>query len=136
MTEIIREHDTTARHTTVWPRVRFGFAALYAAGFLIHVGLALFRPTAYRPFADESPFGWVRDGWHDVFLAEPRLWALLLAAGELAIAVALLVRPRIGYLAVAGFTVALALFGWGFLTWCVPALIVVLLSMLREERTP
>jgi hypothetical protein len=95
----------------------------------------LFRPTIYRPFADESPFGWVSDGWQDVFMAEPRVWALLLAAGELLIAVLLLIRPRLGYLAVVAFTVALALFGWGFLIWCVPTLAVVLLSMVREERT-
>lgn len=132
MTATIPTGERRRTHGT--PLVRRGFAALYGVGALIHTGFALFRPTIYRPFADGSRIGWVRDGWHDVFMAEPRLWALVLAAAELTIAVLLLRSPRPGYLAVIGFTVALALFGWGFLIWCVPALALATVSMLMERK--
>jgi hypothetical protein len=97
--------------------------------------LALFRPSVYRPFADESAFGWVRDAWRDIFMAEPRLWALLLAAGELLIAVLLLTRAMLGYVLVALFTLSLVLFGWGFLLWSGPFLAAVLLAMILERRS-
>src|SRR5262245_34895559 len=114
--------------------LRYGIAAIFASGAVIHTGLALFRPSVYRPFADESPFGWVRTTWRDVFMAEPRLWGLVLAAGELLIAVLLLTRAMLGYVLVILFTLSLVLFGWGFLLWSGPFLAAVLLAMILERH--
>lgn len=119
----------------LWTGVRLGLAVVYGAGTVIHLALATWWPGVYRPFADDAHFGWVRDGWRDVFMANPSTWAILLALGEALIAVLLLTRPRLGYAAVCVFTVALALFGWGFLLWCGPVLAVVLTAMIREGRT-
>jgi len=120
---------TTLQHKIVQPdpiRVRStilaGFVLIFGLGAFVHAGLAIGNPTAYRPFADAALFGWVRDGWQDIFMAAPRLCALLLAAGELLIAVLLIVARRLGYSAVIVFHLALMLFGWGFWLWCVPAL--------------
>jgi hypothetical protein len=129
---------TTAQEspgTRLGPLLRYGIAAIYFSGAIIHTGLALFRPSVYRQFADESAFGWVRDAWRDIFMAEPRLWALLLAAGELLIAVLLLTRAMLGYVLVVLFTVSLVLFGWGFLLWSGPFLAAVLLAMILERRS-
>jgi hypothetical protein len=117
----------------LWRAVRLSLAALYGAGTLIHVWLGTFRPETYRHFADGAP-DWVRNAWRDVFMAEPRSWALALATGELLIAVLLLAWPRLGYLAVLGFTAALVLFGWGFLIWSGPVFALVLTAMVRERR--
>lgn len=107
---------------TIWRAIHWGFVALFASGACIHVILALATPRSYDGFADASFFGWVRDGWQNVFMAHPTLWALLLAAAELTIAVLLVKAHRIGYVAVILFHLALMLFGWGFWLWCVPAL--------------
>ena len=114
--------------------IRYGIAVLYAAGAVIHIGLGMFRPQTYRSFADESVLAFVRDGWHDVFMAQPRAWALLLAAAEAVIAVLLLEWRVLGYAAVVLFTAALVLFGWGFLWWSGPFLVVVVLAMVLERR--
>ena len=99
-----------------------GFVLMFGLGAFVHVGLAIGNPTTYRPFADAALFGWVREGWEDVFMSDPRLCALLLGAGELLVAVLLIVARRIGYTAVIAFHLALMLFGWGFWLWSVPAL--------------
>ena len=114
-------------------RIRCGIALLYAAGSVVHVLFGMFRPGIYRSFAGESEWRFVRDGWRDVFMAEPRAWALLLAAGEAVIAVLLLQWRAAGYTAVALFTVALVLFGWGFLWWSGPFLALVVLAILLER---
>ena len=106
----------------VWTTIHHGFLAIFGAGAFVHLGLALWAPQTYEPFADAALFGWVRDGWQDIFLANPTFWALLLAAGELTIAVLLVVSRRAGYVAVIAFHLALMLFGWGFWLWAVPAL--------------
>lgn len=115
--------------------LRYGIALLYAAGAVVHVLLGTFRPQSYRSFADESVLSFVRDGWHDVFMAQPRAWALMLAAGEAVIAVLLLEWRVLGYVVVVLFTAALVLFGWGFLLWSAPFLAVVVLAMVLETRS-
>lgn len=106
----------------VWRAIHWGFTALFAFGAVVHCVLALTNADSYRPFADDALFPWVYDGWQTIFMAYPSLWALLLAAAELTIAVLLVKVPRIGYLAVIAFHLALMLFGWGFWLWSVPAL--------------
>jgi len=105
-----------------WRTIHWGFVALFASGSVVHLFLALAGPDAYRPFADAALFDWVYDGWQNIFMAYPSLWALLLAAAELIIAILLVKAPRVGYLAVIAFHLALMLFGWGFWLWCIPAL--------------
>ena len=105
-----------------WRAIRWGFAGIFGGGALVHASLALWSPEGYRPFADAALFGWVSDGWQNIFMANPTLWALLLGAAELIIAMLLVSKPRAGYLAVVAFHLALMLFGWGFWLWCVPAL--------------
>jgi hypothetical protein len=133
----IRDAEVVAERAGSRPgrTLRYGIAAIYASGAVIHTGFALFRPGVYRPFADESPFGWVRDAWRDIFMAEPRMWALLLAAGELLIAILLLRRAVLGYVVVVLFTLSLVLFGWGFLLWSGPFLAAVALAMILERKS-
>jgi hypothetical protein len=135
MRAVVKDREQTQDPRESLSRVlRYGIAAIYASGAVIHTGFALFRPGIYRPFADESAFGWVRDAWRTVFMAEPRLWALLLAAGELLIALLLLTRATLGYVVVVLFTLSLVLFGWGFLLWSGPFLTAVLLAMILERK--
>ena len=68
-------------------------------------------------------------------MADPRLWALLLGAGELLIAALLIFARRLGYLAVIAFHLALMLFGWGFWLWCVPALAFAVPAAVHTFRT-
>jgi hypothetical protein len=118
----------------VWTAIHRGFVGLFAGGALVHVWLALRSPETYRVFADQALFGWVSARWQDVFMADPRLWALLLAAGELTVAILLVVVRRWGYVAVIAFHLALMLFGWGFWLWSVPVLCVAVPAALREFR--
>jgi hypothetical protein len=101
----------------------------------VHVGLVAARPQVYRHFADGALFGFVRSGWRDVFMANPTMWGLALAAGETAIGVLLLRRDRwanLGWGAVIGFQLALMLFGWGFWLWSVPALAILVPLAIRD----
>lgn len=113
---------TSPDSVTVYRAIHWGFTALFGAGACVHMFLAVTTPESYRPFADAALFDWVYDGWQDIFMSHPSLWALVLATAELAIAVLLVKSPRAGYLAVIAFQLALMLFGWGFWLWSVPAL--------------
>jgi hypothetical protein len=114
--------QTTSAAAPVWRAIHWCFVALFGSGACVHVYLALTTPDSYRGFADAALFSWVYNGWQNIFVTHPTLWALLLAAAELSIAVLLVVSPRIGYLAVIAFHLALMIFGWGFWLWCVPVL--------------
>jgi hypothetical protein len=118
----------------VWRAINWGFLAMFGAGAFVHAGLALGNPDAYQPFADGALFGWVYDGWQNVFMAHPTVWALLLGAGELVIAALLVFARRAGYVAVIGFHLALMLFGWGFWLWSVPALAFAVPAAVHEFR--
>ena len=48
----------------------------------VHLGLVAADPQVYGPFADSGLFPFVRTGWHDVVMANPALYGLLLIAGE------------------------------------------------------
>jgi hypothetical protein len=118
-----------------WRLIHRAFVALFGLGALVHAGLALTTPDSYRPFADAAFFDWVYDGWQNIFMAHPTLWALLLGAGELLIAVLLVEARRLGYVAVIVFHLALMLFGWGFWLWCVPALAFAVPATVHEFRS-
>jgi len=101
----------------------------------IHVGLVAADTEVYRHFADGGLFPFVRSGWADVFMAHPAIWGLLLAAGEITLGVLLLLggRPaKVGWVAVMAFQVLLMLFGWGFWTWSLPALALLVWGARRE----
>jgi hypothetical protein len=121
--------------TLVWRAIHRGFVAIFGIGAFVHVGLALGSPDQYRPFADAALFDWVHDGWQNIFMADPRLWALLLGTGEFVVAMLLILAPRLGYLAVVVFHLALMLFGWGFWLWCLPALAFAVPATVHAFRT-
>jgi hypothetical protein len=125
---------TPAASATVWRAIHWGFVALFAAGACVHVFLALTAADSYAAFADAAFFNWTYHGWQNIFMANPTLWALLLAAAELTIAVVLVKAPLIGYLAVIAFHLALMLFGWGFWLWSVPALAIAIPAALHSFR--
>ena len=119
---------TTADSTTVYRAIHWGFIALFGSGAAVHFFLALTTPDSYSPFADGALFDWVYDAWQHIFMPHATTWALLLALAELTIAVLLVKTPRVGYLAVIAFHLALMCFGWGFWFWSVPALAIALLA--------
>lgn len=112
------------RHTALGRRIVGG---LFLWGSGIHIGIAAADPSTYRHFADGGLFGFVRQGWANIFMADARAWALALACAELAAGVLLLTRGRAvatGWAAVIVFHVLLMLFGFGFWLWSLPALAV------------
>lgn len=97
--------------------------AFYTCMAGVHIGIVSADTGFYGAFADESPWGFVRTGWSEVFMANPQAWGLAVAAGEILIGVLLLVggRPaRAGWVLTLVFQALLVLFGWGFLLWSVP----------------
>lgn len=119
----------------VWKAIHRGFVMIFGLGAFVHAGFAIGDPQAYRSFADTALFDWVFRGWQDIFMADPRLWALLLGAGELLIAALLIFARRLGFAGVVVFHLALMLFGWGFWLWCVPALAFAVPAAVHEFRT-
>jgi hypothetical protein len=92
----------------------------------VHLGLVAADPQVYRHFADEALFGFVRDGWQQIVMADPAIYGLLLMVGEVALGTALLIggRPaRAGWIGVIVFHALLLLFGWWAWVWALPALL-------------
>lgn len=105
-----------------------GLGGFYLCTAGINAGLAMADAQVYRHVADRGLFSFVREGWADIVMAHPVVWALLLAGGEAAIGTALLLGggfARVGWVAVLAFQALLMLFGWGFWLWSVPALLLV-----------
>ncbi len=99
------------------------------------MGVAAIDPSSYRHFADAAVMAWVERGWNEVFMANPRMWGLAVAAGELTLGLLLLrggYAAKIGWLGVIGFHLALVLFGWGFLIWSAPALAALVVLTWRD----
>jgi hypothetical protein len=140
----ISEHPATTRttHPPASSRpVLIGRGRLAVGGFFlmtggVHLGMVSADPTVYRHFADHALFGFVRDGWRDVFMAHATFWGLCLMALELTLGVLLLAGPRtaaVGWAGVIAFHVLLMLFGFGFWVWSVPAL-ALLVHLARSDR--
>ncbi|HJR37414.1 MAG TPA: hypothetical protein VJ819_03435 [Nocardioidaceae bacterium] len=118
----ITARPRTARHPGLARRVVGGF---YLSMGGVHVGIVAVDPTVYRSFADAAYLSFVRTGWNEIFMADPRMWGLALALGETLLGTALLVGGgwgRLGWIGVIGFHLALMLFGFGIWLWCIPAL--------------
>ena len=128
---------TMRRSRRDWPRfVRRLTGGLFVWAGGIHVGLLSADPGVYRHFADAALFPFVRQGWADVFMADPRWWALALAAAETAAGGLLLTRGRAiawGWSAVIVFHILLMLFGFGFWMWSLPVLVLLVWTS-RADR--
>ena len=104
----------------------------------VHLGIVAADPETYRHFADAGLFAFVRDGWQDVFMANPALFGLLLAAGETVLGVLLLLGGRyatIGWGGVIAFHAWLMLFGFGIWLWCLPALTALVILAGRDTTS-
>ena len=102
----------------------------------INVGMAVADPGTYATFAERGLFAFVRDGWSDIVMADPRAWILLLAAGEALIGMLLLLggrAARLGWVAVLASHVLLLPFGWWVWAYAVPA-IAVFAWLARHDR--
>jgi hypothetical protein len=120
--------------STAWARTVVGAFFLVMGG--VHLGLVSADPQVYDEFAARSSLGFVRDGWDQIVMAEPRMWGLLLMAGEVVLGSLLLVGgtpARVGWAGVIVFHLLLMLFGWWAWVWCVPALVVLVL-LGRHDR--
>jgi hypothetical protein len=118
--------------------IRTGIGGFYLVMAGINIGIAVAESETYRHFADGGLFAFVREGWLTIVMSNPGLWIGLLAAGELLIGVALLIGDRWtlpAYGAIIAFHLALVLFGWGFLTWAAPVVLLLAIAT-RRELTP
>lgn len=103
----------------------------------VHLGIVAADPETYRHFADSGLFGFVREGWQDIFMSSPEVFGLLLAAGETILGVLLLLGGRaalVGWAGVITFHLLLMLFGLGVWLWCIPAL-ALLVHLARQDTT-
>lgn len=101
----------------------------------VHLGLVAADTETYRHFADAGLFGFVREGWQQIFMAHPVVFGLLLMATETTVGILLLVGgrcARAGWVAVVVFHVLLMLFGFGVWLWSVPALVLVVVLARRD----
>lgn len=106
------------------PRATTIVGGLYLVAAGSHVGLVSADPTVYAGFAEQGLFGFVRSGWADIVMANPRPWIYLLALGEASLGALLLTggrASRVGWVGVLAFHALLLLFGWGFWLYAVPA---------------
>jgi hypothetical protein len=116
-----RDHPR-ARHAR---RIRRFVGGFYLTMAGINAGLVLADPRSYQHFADGAYLDFVTEQWNDIVMANPTLWGLLLAAGEIVLGVLLLSdgpAARVGWVGVIAFHVLLMLFGPGTWLWCIPAL--------------
>lgn len=125
---------TLDRRTTPAPtrRARSGAAVvrrvvggLYLVTGGVNAGIVAADPQTYRPFADDAYWSFVTTAWRDVVMAHPTAGFLLLAAGEIGLGLLLLrggPAARVGWAGVIAFHVLLMAFGFGFWTWSLPAL--------------
>lgn len=127
--------ETPVPRRTATPVGRLVVGGFYLSMGGVHLGISAADPQAYRPFADAALFAFVRNGWADVFMANPRFWGLCLFAGETVLGVLLLTGGRaakVGWCGVIAFHVLLMLFGFAAWLWCIPAL-AVLVTLARRD---
>jgi hypothetical protein len=116
-------------HTTRVRSVRRFVGGFYLTMAGVNLGIIFADPETYRHFADDSYLAFVTQQWQDIVMANPSLWGLLLAIGEIALGSLLLVggrAARIGWVGVFVFHVLLMLFGLGIWFWSLPVLAVLI----------
>jgi hypothetical protein len=124
----------TDRVGAVGRRVVGGF---YLSMGGVHLGIVAAHPSTYEGFADAGLFGFVRQGWSQVFMADPAFWGACLFVGETVLGIALLAGGRpawLGWYGVIGFQVLLMLFGFWVWLWSLPAIAVLVLLARRDRR--
>ena len=113
------------------PRARLaGRIRRFVGGFYLvmagmNAGIVFADPHSYQRFADGAYLDFVTEQWSGIVMANPSLWGLLLAAGEILLGVLLLsggAAARTGWVGAIAFHVLLMLFGPGIWLWCIPAL--------------
>lgn len=131
---------TGRRRRRAWTTLRPRYVAsffLWTSG--IHVGIVAADPDVYRHFADASLLPGLSAAWRSTFMTHATSAGLLLAGGELVLALTLLgpwAWRRAGWVAVISFHGALMCFGWGFWLWSVPAIAVLARGALADRRHP
>jgi hypothetical protein len=127
MTTTMATPPTVEQDRLSWvPGARRAVGCFYLFTAGVHLGIVAADTEFYRSFAATSPWRFVRDGWSSVFMAQPTSWGLALMAGEAALGVLLLRggrAARVGWVGVITFNLLLMIFGWGFLFWTVPVLV-------------
>lgn len=129
---LIREFPRPVLHVG---RARHAVGGLFLFTAGMHLGMVMADPQSYEGFGDAGLFGFVRDGWDQIVMANPAAWGLLAMAGELALGLLLMTRGRavkIGWTGVILFHVLLMLFGFGYWLWSVPALAVLVPLAVRD----
>ncbi|HET6652295.1 MAG TPA: hypothetical protein VFH10_06605 [Nocardioides sp.] len=124
----------TDRVGAVGRRVVGGF---YLSMGGVHLGIVAADPNTYAGFADAGLFGFVRQGWSQVFMADPALWGACLFVGETVLGIALLAggrAARLGWYGVITFHVLLMLFGFWVWLWSLPAIAVLVVLARRDRR--
>lgn len=122
-TEKVGTHATGAR------RIRQFVGGFYLTMAGINAGIVFADPKTNQHFADGAYLNFVDQQWNDTVMANPSLWGLLLAGGEILLGALLLyggTAARVGWLGVLAFHVLLMLFGPGIWLWCIPALAVLI----------
>lgn len=101
----------------------------------INAGIVAADPETYRTFADGAFWPFVTDAWHSIVIAQPLVWFLLLAGGELTLGLILLrggTAARAGWVGVIAFHVLLMSFGFGFWLWSLPVLALLVPSAVAD----
>ena len=107
-------------------RVRRFVGGFYLMTAGINAGIAFADAQAYRHFADAAYLPLVTRMWHEIVMARPAVWGLLLAGGELVLGILLLSHGRsvqTGWVGVIAFHVLLMAFGFGIWLWSLPVLL-------------
>lgn len=116
---------------------RRALAGMFVAGALGHGVFVAVAPEIYEGFAATSPFGFVRDAWRDLFTPHARLLGAGLAGFELGLGVLFATghqrARRVAVVGAIAFHVALLAFGWWYLAWSAP-MIVLLVWFDRTSR--
>lgn len=77
----------------------------------VHLGVVATDSETYRHFADAGLFSFVRDGWQNIFMAQPAAFGGLLMAGETTLGILLRIGGRfatIGWAGVVAFHLLLS----------------------------
>lgn len=121
---------------------RARFTGRIAVGVLMLVGGAVFNAIQlatgndYAGFADPSPFHWISQTWRAVVPANSVVLIGLLVVFEAVVGVLVLSggrRTQLGYVAAIAFHLALWVFGWFEIGYCL-VMLPALVLLLRAER--
>ena len=122
------DKDTIRR----WPPgFTIAAGAFYTCMAGVHIGIVTADPQDYGNVPSQSPWGFIKTAWADIFMAHPQFWGLFAAGLEVFLGVLLLVGGRaskLGWVGVIAFQFPLILFGWGYLIWSLPAAAVLYLG--------